>query len=109
LKTPQELTGIAGGGATVQMLFAREPLATAPDESIVAALLKSATAILGRPPEIVGVPFWTDAALLSAAGIPTVVFGPRGGGAHADVEWVDLDDLVRLAEILLATASAFCA
>ena len=105
----KELTGIAGDDATVKTLFAREPLATAPDEAIVAALIEHATLILGRRPEMVGVPFWTDAALLSAAGIPTVVFGPRGAGAHADVEWVDLDDLVRLAEILLATASAFCA
>jgi acetylornithine deacetylase len=105
----KELTGIAGDDATVKTLFAREPLETAPDEAIVAALIEHATLILGRRPEMVGVPFWTDAALLSAAGIPTVVFGPRGAGAHADVEWVDLDDLVRLAEILLATASAFCA
>jgi acetylornithine deacetylase len=104
----EELTGITGGGATVKTLFVREPLATPPDEAIVAALLERATAILDRRPEMVGVPFWTDAALLSAAGIPTVVFGPRGAGAHADVEWVDLDDLVRLAEILLQTASSFC-
>jgi len=104
----QELTGIAGDEATVKTLFAREPLATAPDESIVAALIEHVTAILDRRPELIGVPFWTDAALLSAAGIPTVVFGPRGAGAHADVEWVDLDDLVSLAEILWTTASAFC-
>jgi acetylornithine deacetylase len=45
---------------------------------------------------------------LSHAGIPSVVFGPRGAGAHADVEWVDVGDLGRLAQILLATASAFC-
>jgi acetylornithine deacetylase/succinyl-diaminopimelate desuccinylase-like protein len=104
----KQLTGIAGDDATVKTLFAREPLATAPDESIVVALIEQATAVLDRRPEVVGVPFWTDAALLSAAGIPSVVFGPRGAGAHADVEWVDLDDLVGLAEILLATASDFC-
>jgi acetylornithine deacetylase len=104
----EQLADVAGDAATVKTLFAREPLATAPEEPIVTALREQATPILGRAPELVGVPFWTDAALLSAAGIPTVVFGPRGAGAHADVEWVDLDDLVRLAEILLATAHAFC-
>jgi hypothetical protein len=41
-----------------------------------------------------------------AATAPTVA--ARGAGAHADVEWVDLDDLVRLAQILLATATSFC-
>jgi acetylornithine deacetylase len=65
--------------------------------------------MLGERPEMVGVPFWTDAALFSAAGTPSVVFGPRGAGAHAEVEWVDLDDLDRLAQILLSTARAFCA
>jgi acetylornithine deacetylase len=104
----EELARIAGSAATVETLFAREPLATAPDEPIVTELIEHATTILDRRPELIGVPFWTDAALLSAAGVPSVVFGPRGAGAHADVEWVDLDDLVRLAEILLATARAFC-
>jgi acetylornithine deacetylase len=102
------LARIAGEQARVKTLFAREPLATAPDEPIVTALVEHATAVMERRPEKTGVPFWTDAALLSAAGIPSVVFGPRGEGAHADVEWVDLDDLVRLAQILLATATSFC-
>jgi acetylornithine deacetylase len=103
-----QLAAVAGEHAKVKTLFVREPLETARDESIVEALVEQASAILDRPPEMIGVPFWTDAALLSAAGIPTVVFGPGGEGAHADVEWVDLDDLVKLAQIFLATATAFC-
>ena len=58
---------------------------------------------------MIGVPFWTDAALLSAAGIPTVVFGPAGEGAHAEVEWVDLPSVERCVEVFLATTEAFCA
>ena len=54
-------------------------------------------------------PFWTDAALFAAAGIPAVLFGPGGEGAHADEEWVDLDDVERTADILLAVAREFCA
>ena len=56
-----------------------------------------------------GVAFWTDAALLAAAGIPTVVFGPGGAGAHAVEEWVDVADLERCAEIYLAVAAELCA
>ena len=104
----QVRTLTAGLDASVRRLFARRPLETARDEPIVAALVQSATGALGRPPEIVGVPFWTDAALLGAAGIPTAVFGPGGDGAHADVEWVDLDDVAKTVEVLLATASEFC-
>ena len=44
--------------------------------------------VLGRPLEIAGVPFWSDAALLSAQGIPSLLFSPSGSGAHAAEEWV---------------------
>jgi len=103
-----ELRAVAGE-ASVRSFFSREPLETSPDEAIVATFQRHAEAVLGRAPEVIGVPFWTDAALLAAAGIPTVVFGPRGEGAHADLEWVELADVERLAEILLATATEFCA
>jgi acetylornithine deacetylase len=97
------------GAATVSTLFSRDPLETARDEPVVDVLLANATAVLGEAPAIVGVPFWTDAALLAAAGIPTVVFGPGGAGAHEQTEWVDLDDVERVAEIVLRTALEFCA
>jgi acetylornithine deacetylase len=50
-----------------------------------------------------------DAALIQEAGIPTVVFGPRGGGFHADVEWVEIDQVVSAARILAETIVRFCA
>ena len=49
----------------------------------------------------VGVPYATDAAFISAAGIPTVVFGPGSiEQAHTDDEWLPLDQLEQAAEIL---------
>jgi acetylornithine deacetylase len=94
---------------SVRPRFARSPLETTVDEPIVQALSRSTRDVLGREPELVGVPFWTDAALLADAGIPTVVFGPAGDGAHADVEWVDLVSVERCYEALVATAADFCA
>lgn len=94
--------------ATVKTTFSREPLETSPDSPIVEVLTRKATEVLGASPGLIGVPFWTDAALFAAAGIPTVVFGPGGEGAHAEVEWVDLDDVDRTIEILLATAKELC-
>ena len=106
----EELRAVAEpSGATVRRLFDRPPLETAPEQPVVAAVARNAEAIRGERPELVGVPYWTDAALLAAAGIPTVVFGPSGEGAHADVEWIDLDDLAVTTEILLATVCDFCA
>jgi len=103
----EELRAVADG-ATVTTFFARDPLETRRDAAIVELLVARAAAILGAEPELVGVPFWTDAALFAAAGIPTVVFGPSGEGAHTEVEWVNLADVERTAEILLATATEFC-
>ena len=43
-----------------------------------------------------------DGALFAAAGIPTVYHGPVGSGAHADVEFMPVDELVRAAEVYVA-------
>jgi len=50
-----------------------------------------------------------DAALLQSAGIPTVVFGPGGAGAHAAVEYASIGEVALCAEILTRTAMNFCA
>lgn len=94
--------------ATARTTFERLPFEVAPDEAIVAELVRQARGILGAEPNMVGETPWMDAAILSAAGIPTVVFGPSGTGAHAVVEWVDLESVDRCAQVLLATALEFC-
>ena len=50
-----------------------------------------------------------DAAFIAAAGIPTVVFGPTGEGAHAIEEYVELESVRQVAEIVIETARRFCA
>jgi acetylornithine deacetylase len=95
--------------ADVRLLASREPFEVEESEPIVEIVRRHATAVLGDEPALAGVPFWADSALLAAAGIPTVLFGPRGEGAHAEVEWVELDDLERCVEIYVAVASELCA
>jgi acetylornithine deacetylase len=48
-----------------------------------------------------------DSALLADAGVSVVVIGPSGAGAHAAVEWVDLESVAQLAEILTLAANGF--
>ena len=60
-------------------------------------------------PDLVGAPFWTDAALIGRGGIPTVLYGPAGGGAHAEVEWVDLASLERVRDVIVRAATEWCA
>ncbi len=75
----------------------------------MAAVSEAAALVLGSRPERAGAPFWTDAAFIAAAGIPTVLFGPVGAGAHAAEEWVSVESLRQTTEVLRRTAAAFCA
>jgi acetylornithine deacetylase len=94
--------------ATVRPFFARDPFEVAADAPIVRAVDAAAARVLGRPPAHIGDTPWMDAALLQTAGIETVVCGCGGAGAHAAIEWVDLDSVYRLSEILAETAVAYC-
>ena len=95
--------------AEVRAPISREPFEVSETEEIVQLVRRHGEAVLGREPEIVGVPFWADSALLAAAGIPTVVFGPTGEGLHSEVEWVDLASLEQCIEIYAGVATELCA
>lgn len=94
--------------ATVRPFFDREPFEVAADAPIVQALAQASTAVLRQPPAHTGATFWTDAAILAAAGIDTVLMGPVGAGLHSDEEWVEVQSVLDLAQILAETAVEFC-
>ncbi|NRQ30712.1 ArgE/DapE family deacylase [Nonomuraea sp. NN258] len=87
----------------------REPFEADPQSLIVRTLSRHAEKALGRPPVIRGEAFWTDCALLDRAGIPCLLIGVDGAGAHAATEYVDLASLHRLTGILADTVADFCA
>jgi acetylornithine deacetylase len=92
-----------------RILLVREPFEVDAEADVVAAVSTAAAAVLGQPPTIGGASYWADAAFIAAAGIPTVMFGPGGEGAHAVEEWVSIDDTVAVARTLLAVARELCA
>jgi acetylornithine deacetylase len=94
--------------AALKTTLVRDSFEIAASAPIATTIREQASAVLNRTPDLVGATFWMDSALLSAAGIPTVVFGPGGTGAHAIVEWVDLAQVAQCVEIYSATARAFC-
>lgn len=102
------LDDIAEAGVPLQAelhtTLVREPFQIDRDEPIVQAAL----AALGPETPVIGVPYWADSAVFAAAGIPTVIFGPGGTGAHADVEWVDLTQLDRCVAALGDVIRSFC-
>jgi acetylornithine deacetylase len=95
--------------ASLSRGLVRDPFEVSEQEPIVQAIMQQATATLGRRPNTTGAGGWMDSALLSAGGIPTVIFGPTGDGAHAAEEWVDLASLDQCRQICLDVVREFCA
>jgi acetylornithine deacetylase len=52
--------------------------------------------------------YWADSAFLAAVGIPTVLYGPEGDGAHADIEWVSRSGTSTASTVLTQLAQDFC-
>lgn len=94
--------------ATSRTTLSREPFETDEDHAFVTEVADAVGAVLGRPAELAGASYWADSAFIAAAGIPTVLFGPSGDGAHAEVEWVGLEGTVDCARALVAVAKGFC-
>jgi acetylornithine deacetylase len=94
---------------TLRTTLVRDPFEIDPAAPIVKLLRTHISVCRGTEPPIYGDTPWMDSALTAEAGIPTVVFGPGGGGAHAAVEWSNLDEVEQAAEILVRVAQDFCA
>lgn len=96
--------GQPGFDARVETVMWRPPYAVDPSRPVVRAVRAAARQVLGREPGERWHGWWEDSGLLGEAGIDAVVLGPVGEGLHTEEEWVDLDSVVRLAEILLHAA-----
>ena len=95
--------------ASVKTTVVREPFEVAENMHIVRTLSNQGKLLLGSAPEFMGKTGWMDSGLLAAAGIPTVIFGPGGAGAHASIEWADLQQVQQCSDVLLGTIQEFCA
>ena len=89
-------------------LLVRDPFEVEDSSEIVQAVLAAATDELGAAPPLIAVPYWADSAMIAAAGIPTVLFGASGTGAHAAEAWVSIPDAVATTRILIAVARKLC-
>jgi len=76
------------------------PSDVATDAAIVHELAGALRAC-DEPVHIAGMSAWTDAALLNAAGIPAICFGPGDISlAHAAEEYIPLDEIDRATSVL---------
>jgi acetylornithine deacetylase len=89
--------------ASVRLVTTRPPYAIDPAHPLPSALagILDARGLDATP---TGMTFWTDAAVLAAAGIPSVIFGPGGAGLHSIEEFVYLDEVDTCASVLAMLA-----
>ena len=93
--------------AASRTMFSRAPYELAPDHPLAASLQTRARE-RGAASEIIGMSFWTDAAVLGAAGIPSVLFGPTGAGLHGLDEWVNAQSVLTCRDALVDLTRAWC-
>lgn len=94
--------------ATIAVVGSQAP-SDVPVESPVVRELGNSLVRAGETVRIEGMSAWTDAALLNAAGIPTICFGPGDIAlAHSAEEWVPIDEVERAAHVLELFALEWC-
>jgi acetylornithine deacetylase len=93
--------------AEARMVFGRDAYEIDAASQLPELLVNAAKAV-GCPASIAGMSFWTDAAILGAAGIPAVLFGPGGAGLHSIEEYVIVDEVCRCRDALATLARTWC-
>jgi acetylornithine deacetylase len=85
--------------ASKTLVFSRPPYEI-PSAHELPPALAAAAASAGITTSTTGMSFWTDAAILGGAGIPSVLFGPGGAGLHSVEEYVNVNDVIACRDAL---------
>ncbi len=102
------LAADSGTSIELRWMLIRDAFALDPADPLVEIFQASHRAISGAPLPCGPKPFVDDGNRFSASGIPAITHGPRAGGQHTVSEWVDIDDLLRIALLYAATATTYC-
>jgi acetylornithine deacetylase len=86
------------------------PLETPESERIVQLARQALAKRTGTEAAVIGVPYWTDGALLSTlASIPTCLFGPGDiGVAHSADEYITIESVVNSAHVYSSIIEGYC-
>ena len=125
---PGEPPGVAGGEVeailerlrredpefrgVAKVTFGRPPHEIAANHPLALAMQEAQRTSAPQHPStsapVIGMSFWTDAAVLSEAGIPSILYGPSGAGLHSIEEWVDAQSVLRCRDALVSLARDWC-
>jgi acetylornithine deacetylase/succinyl-diaminopimelate desuccinylase-like protein len=103
------LAADTGTSIELHWMLIRDAFALDGSDPLVEIFQGCHRAISGAPLPCGPKPFVDDGNSFSAHGVPAITHGPRAGGQHTVSEWVDIDDLVRIALLYAATATTYCA
>jgi acetylornithine deacetylase len=92
----------------MQTMLVRDWFEVDESAAIVNSLKQATGQVLGQQAPIIGQHFWTDAAFHSKIGSDTVLIGPTGHGLHSTEEWVEVESVIKLADILANVIIDFC-
>ncbi len=93
----------------VEWTFIRDAFRLPPSDPLVQTFQQAYRIISGQPLPPGPKPFVDDGnCFYGSKNIPAVTHGPRAGGQHTVNEWVDIDDLVRVAHLYALTAVLYC-
>src|SRR5687767_1795053 len=90
--------------ATAKAMFARSPYELPVDHELPKAMLRASN----NTSAPIGMSFWTDAAILGEAGIPSILYGPTGGGLHSIEEWVNIQSVLKVRDSLVNLIRDWC-
>jgi acetylornithine deacetylase/succinyl-diaminopimelate desuccinylase-like protein len=94
--------------AQVRLVHYADSMDVSSKQAHVRLLLEEAGSLTGKS-RIIGVPYWTDAAILVKAGIPSCLYGPGDiRFAHGKNENIKIADVATAARIYAATAQRYC-
>nr|WP_303652491.1 M20 family metallopeptidase [Paludisphaera mucosa] len=94
-------------GVEFEVPWGRMPALETPLGPWLEPLTRAVQAATGRTPELIGVPYGTDAGPLGQVGMPAIVFGPGDiAQAHTRDEWVELDQVALAVEAYYRIACA---
>jgi len=95
--------------AKVGLFLSGEPLNTSPEDPMIKGLKKAIGIVKGVEPQIIGLPFYTEAAIFAKAlGVPACIIGPGDiAQAHSADEFVRMSEVVEAASIYALAAQDF--
>ncbi len=104
-----ELARETGTTIGTELFLIRDAFLLDPGDPLVTAFQGAYREMAGNTLPLGAKPFCDDGnSFWALAKVPVITHGPRASGAHTLKEWVDVDDLVRVAKLYARTAVAYC-